>query len=438
MKNLIENKNQLINYILDGSKSREDYKIGIECESLLYNLKNFNALSYNEIKSVLESFNTSVWQPVYELDNVIGLQSSLGNISLEPAGQFEFSSNPCANNNDLNSFLNQYFNEVLPILANKQYAMVNLGFNPKFSPDQLPLMPKERYNTMYGYMPKVGSLGRSMMKSTCTLQANFDFSNEEDLKKKFRISMALQGIITAIYANSSIVNGVQSDYKSYRGHIWTDVDNKRAGLLDFVLDDNFSVEKYVDYALQIPMYFVQRDNKYVDVQNITFKDFLTFKYKFKDILPLVEDFSLHLSTLFPDVRLKTYLEVRGADVPDREYLMSLPALFTGLLYDKSSLDSAYDLIKDFKYDELHQLKIDVNKEGLQAKLYGKTVQDFALQIIEISTYGLKNRGLNEEVYLTPLHALVSEGENLSSKKLKMLNDNQGDVNKLINHLQIKN
>ncbi|MFL1780915.1 Glutamate--cysteine ligase GshA [Candidatus Hepatincolaceae symbiont of Richtersius coronifer] len=453
-KEHLTNKAQLINYILSGCKPKNTHKVGVEFESFLYNKADFTPVAYeysndeadggnqHNIKGILNAFDKKKWQPVIENGFIIGLAGATGAISLEPAGQFEYSSNPVSNLNDLNTLVQLYFKEVLPILEDKNIGIFTLGFNPKYDLKDLPLMPKDRYNFMYNYMPKVGSLGQRMMKQTCTLQTNMDFSSEDDLAKKFKASLYLQPLVAAMYANSPLINGKLSNYLTYRSQIWLDTDNQRSGLLPFAFTGDFNIEKYVDYALTVPMYFVKREDHYLKIPQITFQSFLSGEVKLKDnqgkeIIPILADFILHLSTLFPDVRLKTYIETRSADCPDQNYLLSLSALFVGLLYDDAALDNAYNLVNKWQYKDLMVLKQAIPTKGLELSLYGKSLKDINKEILALANLGLKNRNLGEETHLSTLTNLVNKEETLAQQKIELFNKLDQDINIFIENISIK-
>ncbi len=443
----ITKKNQLIDYIASGFKPKENFKVGLEFESFLINKKYMETLPYYHgyglqrpsIRSILRKFDHKKWKDVNEKHstNTIGLQSDIGNISLEPAGQFEYSSIPTKNLHELNKFTNEYFDELLPILQKQEVGIYNLGINPKFSLSELPLMPKERYEIMNNYMPRVGSMGRNMMRQTCTLQTNLDYKDEADLIKKIRVSMALQPLVGALFANSPIFEGKLTGDLSHRIRVWQNTDKDRSGLLKSVFNDDFNIEKYVDYAIMLPIYFLYRDSKYINIPHITFKDYMNGKYKFNNLTPIVDDFETHLSTVFPDIRLKTYLETRLADCPDKDYLITLSALFVGILYDDNALDSVYSVIKSWSYEELTQLKTDVITQGLNATFKDKKLIDITKEILAISKEGLTARGLGEEIYLSPLENLVIKGKTLAESKIELFENLGQNVDDFINAIIMK-
>ena len=439
---IITSKNQLIQYISDGFKSTQNSSVGIEFESFLYQKNDFTPIAYHSthkhagIADLLDGFDKSKWQKIMENHNAMGLESNIGNISLEPAGQFEFSSIPAKNIIELNNLTQSYFNEALPLLNKLNIGIYNLGYNPIYTKNQLQLMPKQRYDIMYNYMPKVGSLGQQMMKATTTVQTNLDYSSEADLAKKFRLSMALSPFITALFANSPFYENKISPYLSHRMNIWQDTDNKRSGLLKIAFEDNFSIEKYVDYALDVPMYFIYRDNKYVNISNITFKDYLIGTYKFNNNKPLLEDFVLHLSTLFPDVRLKNYLEIRSADCVDKDYLVSLSALFVGLFYNPTALNHAYDLIKEYSFEDINTLKKEVITKGIHAQIKNTPIKTILAEILNTSYQALLSNKLGEEVFVSNLIELLNSNKTLAEQKLDLYKALNGDMLALIKKISM--
>jgi glutamate--cysteine ligase len=286
-------------------------------------------------------------------------------------------------------------------------------------------MPKGRYKIMRAYMPKVGGYGHEMMFRTCTVQVNLDFGDEADMVKKFRVGLALQPVATALFANSPFREGRPSGFLSYRSQVWTDVDNARAGMLPWVFEDGMSFERYVDYALDVPMYFVYRDGNYVDVSGKSFRDFLARKIpEVKDIEPTMADWADHLTTIFPEVRLKKFLEMRGADGGSWRRICGLPALWTGIYYDQSALDAAWDLVKDWTAEERQSMRSAVPVLGFQTPLRKTNVGALAHEMLEISSAGLKRRaaedsaGMTEDGFLNPLRELVDRGYTRAEELLR--------------------
>lgn len=440
MKQYTPTKQNLIDYMESGFRAKNNYNVGIEFEVFLYNKNNYQPIEYSgntpTIQDLLQSYNKEFWLADYDNKHLVGLHSKIGNITLEPAGQLEFSSIPLANVNDIALANAKFFKETLSILKKQNIGMYALGLNPKHTLAELPLMPKSRYGFMDKYMQEVGTMGKNMMRQTCTVQTNLDYSSNTDLAKKFRVGMALAPIISAMYANSPLHNGKNTNYLSYRNKIWQNTDSSRAGFLQAAFNENFTIEKYVDYALNVPMYFLYRNKKHIKIPHITFGEYLSGKKKIANFIPNLEDFITHLATLFPHVRLKTYMEIRYTDCVDMPYLESLPALFVGLLYDDVSLDNIYNLVKNWSFQEVVNLQNEVIKQGLSVNFKGSTIQNIALEVLSIAEAGLKTRGLQEEVYLHPLIELIKSGKTLAEEKLTILASCNNDINKFIDKIAI--
>jgi glutamate--cysteine ligase len=347
--------------------------------------------------------------------NIIGLTQNGAALSLEPGGQFELSGAPVATIHETCAEVETHRHQVREVCAEIGAGCLGVGFAPTWTLAQVPVMPKGRYGIMKNYMPKVGGYGLEMMFRTCTVQANFDFGSEADMVKKFRVGLALQPVATALFANSPFREGRANGFLSYRSQIWTDVDNARAGMLPFVFEDGFGFERYVDYALDVPMYFVYRDGRYIDVAGKSFRDFLAHKIpELAGIEPTMSDWADHLTTIFPEVRLKRYLEVRGADGGTWRRICGLPALWTGIFYDSVSLDAAWDLVKDWTGEEREAMRAAVPKLAFKTPFRDTTVLALARQMLTIATAGLERRaaelgGRSEAGFLEPLQALVDRG-----------------------------
>ncbi|MDN5924385.1 MAG: glutamate--cysteine ligase, partial [Xanthomonadales bacterium] len=317
-------------------------------------------------------------------------------------------------------------------------GFIGMGFQPKWSRDEMPWMPKGRYAIMRRYMPTKGKLGLDMMKRTCTVQVNLDFADQADMVKKFRVALALQPVATALFADSPFTEGQPNGYLSYRSHIWTDTDPERTGMLDFVFDEGFGFERYVDYILDVPMYFVHRGDHYIDVAGHSFRDFMAGKLAaLPGERPSMSDWSDHLTTAFPEVRLKTFLEMRGADGGPWSRLCALPAFWVGLLYDATALDAAWDLVKDFSMAERHALRDGVPKEALKLPFRNGSVRDLAREAVQIAAHGLQRRarlnrhGADERIYLDPLIEIIDSGQTPAERKLELFHGPwQGSVDPL--------
>jgi glutamate--cysteine ligase len=382
------------------------------------------------------------WDPVLEQGNIIALQRQNcpkgGVISLEPGGQLELSGAPLETVHQTYEETRQHLIEVKEIGGELGIGFLGLGFSPKWTRSETPIMPKERYRIMTRYMPMVGKLGLDMMFRTATVQVNLDFCNEADMVKKLRVGLALQPIATSLFANSPFTEGKPNGFQSYRAEIWRDTDPNRTGMLPFAFEDGMGFERYVDYALEVPMYFVYRDGNYIDVAGASFRDFLAGKLSaLPGMRPTLEDWRDHLTTLFPDVRLKRFLEMRGADAGTLSALWALPALWVGLLYDEDTLDAAYALIKDWTSIERQALRDSVPRLGLATPFRKSGVLDIARQVVFLAETGLKRRrrldmkGNDESRALLPVIELLEQGRSPADLLLAdYKNDWKGNIDKV--------
>ena len=413
-------KAALIEYMAAGCKPRENWRIGTEHEKFPYHLDDLSPLTYDEengIRKVLEELQQFGWEPVYEGDNVIALRKDGGGtISLEPAGQLELSGDAVETIHQTCGEVTSHLQQVKTISRDMGIGFLGLGYRPIGEADDMQWMPKGRYKIMREYMPKRGTMGLEMMKSTCTVQVNLDFDSEETMVKMFRVSLALQPVATALWANSPFRHGKPSGFLSYRSHIWTDTDPDRCGTLPFVFEDGFGFERYVDYMLDVPMYFVYRDGKYLDASGLSFRNFMAGKLEIlPGEYPKMSDWVDHLSVAFPEVRLKQFLEMRGADGGPWARLCALPAFWVGLLYDDTALNAAYDLIRDWTQEEHDRLRAEVPVSALKTKFRNRTVREVALDALQISHGGLRARarmdsvGLDETHYIKPLFQIAESG-----------------------------
>ena len=353
MKNFLS-KDILISRFSQGCKSKQDWRIGTEHEKFGFRKNDLRPIIFEDIQKIfIDLSNKYSWEKVLENKKIIELRKNGASITLEPGGQIELSGAPFKNLFQTCREVNQHHDELNEICKNYEIEFMGIGVLPKWNMDDLKIMPKERYKIMQKYMKKVGEKGLDMMMRTTTIQANFDFSSESDMVKKFRISQSIQPLIIALYANSPFIDGKLTDYLSFRSHIWTKTDIDRCGLLSFVHEEDFSFERYVDYLLDVPMYFIVRNNKYIDMKGITFRDFLGGTTKITDEYdPKIEDWELHITTVFPEVRLKSFLELRGADGGPWSRVCALPAFWTGILYDEVSLDKVYSLIESWNFNDI--------------------------------------------------------------------------------------
>ena len=415
----LTSKQELVDHLADGCKPPDLWRIGTEHEKFAFRLEDLRPLPYegeHGIGAVLEGLRRFGWEPVREGANVIALTRGSANITLEPGGQLELSGAPLETVHQTCAEVDEHLTQVKTVAADHGVAFLGLGFNPKWRRDDVPWMPKGRYAIMRRYMPTKGNLGLDMMLRTCTVQVNLDFQTEADMVRKFRTSLALQPVATALWANSPFVEGKPSGYLSYRSHIWTDTDPDRTGMLSFVFDDGMGFERYVDYALNVPMYFVYRDGRYIDVAGVSFRDFMEGRLEaLPGERPTPGDWADHLTTIFPEVRLKRYLEMRGADGGPWRRLCALPGYWVGLLYDGVALDAAWDLVKDWTIEEHESLRSMVPRLGLKTPFRGGTVQDLALATLDIARDGLKRRnrldrhGRDESIYLATLDSIARSG-----------------------------
>ena len=417
---IITHRDQLIASFAKGEKPPERWRIGTEHEKFVYAFKDHHAPSYDEkggIHDLLMALTEFGWKPVMEGDHVIALSGADGSVSLEPAGQFELSGAPLENLHQTCTETGRHLEQVLKIGETFGIGFLGLGMWPDKTRGELPIMPKGRYAIMLRHMPRVGTMGLDMMLRTCTIQVNLDYQTEADMVKKFRVGLALQPLATALFANSPFTEGKPNGFLSYRSHIWSDTDPARTGMLPFVFEDGFGYERYADYALNVPMYFVYRDGKYIDAAGLSFKDFLAGKLSvLPGELPTIDDWNDHLSTAFPEVRLKSFLEMRGADGGPWNRICALPAFWVGLLYDQGALDAAWELVKHWTMDEREALRSSVPRLGLDAPIPGGTLRDIAGKVVDISHAGLAARGRldaggsNETGFLDPLHEIVRSGK----------------------------
>ena len=416
-------KKDLIRYFYEGIKNKNQLKIGVEHEKFILKKDSLKPLTYNEEGGIRDIFLNLIdlgWSPVVEGDKktIIAVKRGLQFITLEPGGQIELSGQPFENIHQNCTENANYLKELKSLSIKFDFILLGLGVEPSLSLGDFPWMPKERYSIMKKYMPKVGKLGQHMMQRSCTSQVNFDYFSEEDMIKKFRLLLNFEAIGTAIFANSPFDRGKPSKYKSLRSHFWHHTDKDRTGIIPFVFDENFNFETYTQYALSIPMYFVKRRGRYIDMTSFTFNDFLNQNKKFDEHIgePIMSDWIDHLSTLFPQVRLKQYLEIRSMDACSWDMICSPAAFWTGLLYDEESLNKAFNLMHDWTHEERLFLNLDVPKNGLNTKFRDITVLDIAKKLLEISEEGLKKRGnlssdqkYDETYYLKNIRKNINKG-----------------------------
>ncbi len=426
----IADRRELVAYLEAGCKPRSDWRIGTEHEKFGYTHDDMRPLPYEGergIRALLEGLAARFdWQPLSEQGLPIALKKGGANVTLEPGGQLELSGAPVKTLHATCSEVNQHLDQVRTVAEPLGIGMLGVGFQPKWRRDEIPWMPKGRYRIMRDYMPKKGKLGLDMMLRSCTIQVNLDFSSEAMMVQMFRVALALQPVATALFANSPFTEGKPNGYLSYRSHIWTDTDPDRCGMLPFVFEDGMGFERYVDHALDVPMYFVYRDGRYIDASGQSFRDFLDGRLPaLPGELPTLADWNDHLTTLFPEVRLKRFLEMRGADGGPWRSLCALPALWVGLLYHQPTLDEAWDLVKDWTIEELAYLRAETPRSGLGTPFRGGRVHDVARRVFDLAAAGLGARaeedwsGQDERQYLTALRPVVESGRTPAEEKLEL-------------------
>ncbi len=421
---LVQSRDDLVGWIAEGSKPASAWRIGTEHEKIVFRTDDHRPVPYEGprgIRAILEALISRFgWEPIMEGDNIIALKWPKGEtpptVSLEPGGQFELSGAPLADVHGVGAETQSHLDQVQAIGRDLGIGFLGIGFSPVWTLEETPRMPKQRYGVMTRYMPTVGKRGLDMMYRTATIQVNLDFGDEADMVKKLRVSLALQPIATAIFASSPFTEGRPNGFLSMRSEVWRDTDPGRTGMLPFVFEPGMGFERYVDYALDVPMYFVYRDGKYIDVAGASFRDFLNGKLPaLPGERPTVADWSDHLTTLFPEVRMKRFLEMRGADGGRWRRICALPALWTGLLYDSAALEAAWSLVKDWSAEERQALRNEVPRTALKTPFRKGLVLDVAREAVQIAASGLKARrrlnpqGSDERVFLEPVEAIVASG-----------------------------
>ena len=442
----VGSKADLIGWIAAGSKPKSQWRIGTEHEKFLFHTDTLASVPYEGprgVRALMEALIAKFgWQAIIEGENIIALKRPAGepggNISLEPGGQFELSGAPLATMHEVGAETQEHLDQVMAVSGELGIGMLGLGFTPKARRDEVPRMPKQRYGVMTRYMPQVGKGGLDMMYRTATIQVNLDFADEADMVKKLRVSLALQPIATALFASSPFTEGRPNGFKSMRSEVWRDTDRNRTGMLPFVFEPGMSFERYADYALDVPMYFVYRDGRYTDVAGASFREFLDGRLpQLPGVRPTLDDWSDHLTTLFPEVRMKRFLEMRGADGGRWRRICALPAFWVGLLYDQAALDAAWDLVKDWSAGERQDLRDAVPKAALAARFRKTSVQEIARQAVAISRGGLARRrklnasGRDEAIFIEPVAEIAESGRTIADDLLARYNGAwAGDIDKV--------
>jgi len=439
---VVHKKDELEAFFHDAAKGREQWRIGTEYEKVGIDRDTGRAIPYfgpRGVEAILHGLVEDYsWEPVEEEGHIIALKSSKHAITLEPGGQIELSGEPCEDIHCSNVEFTQHIRELLEVADRFNVAFLGLGMQPFSSVQEIQWVPKRRYAIMGPYMAQVGTLGHRMMKQTATVQANIDFSDEKDAMAKFRTGMGLAPVLAGLFANSPISDGEINDFKTFRGHIWTRTDKDRCGLLEFAFSSEATFERYVDYALDVPMYLIVRDGQYVNMTGTPFRHFLRYGYRGEPAT--MEDWRLHLTTLFPEVRLKHYMEFRSVDSQPPELMPAMPAMIKGIFYDADCLDGAWDLVKGWSFDERMAVYHDAHRHGLAARVRRYTLIDLAKELIDIAWEGLKRQrnlnkgGEDETKFLKPLRDLVEEGQCPADLILsKWQGEFQHDVRRLIDY-----
>ena len=418
----IERRDELVEWIAQGAKPKAQFRIGTEHEKFGFTLEGHRPVPYEGsrgIRALLEGMEHLLgWQPIMEGENVIGLLDVTGGgaITLEPGGQFELSGAQLETVHQTSRELMAHLAQVREVAQPLRIGFLGIGMTPSWSRADMPKMPKGRYKIMTAYMPKVGKRGLDMMYRTCTVQTNLDFSSEVDMVKKLRVSIALQPVATALFANSPFTEGKPNGFLSFRAEIWRDTDKDRTGMLPWAFEPGMGFERWVDYALDVPMYFVKHDDEYVDVAGQSFRDLMAGKLPgMPGARATISDWANHVSTIFPEVRLKRYLEMRGADSGPLPNLLALSALWVGILYDDASLDAAWDLVEHWTAEDRQELRDTVPREGLAAKVHGRTVFEVAVDVLKLARAGLARRkrldisGQDETRFLEPVEDRLARG-----------------------------
>ncbi|MEM7240747.1 MAG: glutamate--cysteine ligase [Pseudomonadota bacterium] len=441
---LIEHEDQLAEYLESGCKPKADWRIGTEHEKFGYCVDTHKPIPYageRSIKAVLEGLRDRFgWQPIEEAGNIIGLQKDGANVSLEPGGQLELSGAPLETIHETCDEVNQHLREVQEVADAIGCRFIGLGAAPDWTHDQMPMMPKGRYRLMTDYMGRVGTHGTQMMYRTCTVQVNLDFASEADMVKKMRVALALQSVATALFANSPFFEGKPNGHKSWRSRIWRDLDAARTGTLPFFFEEGMGFQRYVDYALDVPMYFVYRNGNYVDALGQSFRDFLKGDLPaLPGEKPTLSDWADHLTTIFPEARIKKFMEMRGADGGPWRRICALPAFWVGICYDDEALDGAWDLAKDWDTEMREGLRVVASEQGLAAEFGGVKMMDLALEMVNLSRLGLSKRARagvggmvpDETHFLNALEESLESGQTPADELLgKYHGEWAGDLSKI--------
>ena len=438
-------REDLILDLAQGCKPREKFRIGVEHEKFIFDSRTLNRVPYEEgIEKILQGLEDLGWVGLFENAHLIALQKGEAFVSLEPGGQLELSGAPLSSLHETSAELQRYLKELQKVMSPLGFIAVGIGTDPLSKREDIPWMPKERYGIMRDYMPLKGQHGLDMMTATCTVQVNLDFSSEQDMVRKFRVGLALQPLATALFAHSSLTRGRPNGFQSFRRFIWKHTDPDRCGFLRFVFEESMGFERYVDYMLEVPLYFVRRAGHFINVAGHSFKDFLEGKLQgLEGEFPTLEDWNDHLTVAFPEVRLKKYLEMRGADGGLADHIQALPAFWTGLLYDEQALEATYALIKEWSFQEIKTLYDQVDVQGLATKVKGQTLKEVAQVCLKWTREGLQRRALkdaqgqDESWYLGYLDEVIASGKTAADHALDLFHRLQGDPQKLLEAFRFK-
>ncbi|WP_279480625.1 glutamate--cysteine ligase [Aureimonas sp. SK2] len=445
----IRSADELVDHIREGEKPADAFRIGTEHEKFGFYAEDLSPVPYEGdrgIRALLDGMGAlSGWEPILDEGRIIGLAgaSGQGAISLEPGGQFELSGAPLETLHETCRETGRHLSDLRQVADPLGIRFLGAGSSPLWSLAETPVMPKSRYAIMARYMPKVGTRGLDMMFRTATIQVNLDFASEADMRAKMQVGMRLQAVASALFANSPFTEGKPNGLVSWRSDVWSDVDNRRSGLLPFVFEEGFGYRDYVEWALDVPMYFVMRQGRYHDATDVTFRQFLdgALRGRVDSPEPNMGDWANHLSTLFPDVRLKRFIEMRGADGGPWRGICALPAFWTGLLYDGAALAEAQTLTRDIDVAEAARLRAEVPKTGLSTRFRDGTVLDLARRALDISRRGLAARarlneeGLDETIFLAPLEDILARGETAAEGLLRLYRGAWGGrIDPLFEHL----
>ena len=436
----IRSARQLADYLNAGCKPSSEFTIGTEHEKFGFRIDDLSSPPYEPggIRATLEGIAASGWEPILDHGNPIGLKRGGASVSLEPAGQLELSGDMLADLHQTAAEFQAHFADVRAVAEPLGLGFAPLGFHPTQTRAAMPWMPKSRYAIMRRYMPQVGSMGLDMMTRTCTVQVNLDFGSEADMAAKLKVSLALQPIATALFANSPFVEGKPSGFLSARANVWTDTDNQRSGMPHLMFAENFGFERYVEWVLDVPMYFVMRDGEMIDLAGHSFRQFIAGSLGNTRVgEATIGDFADHLTTVFTDVRLKRFLEMRGADAGRPDMMVAQSALWVGLLYDDAALAAAGELVRRHPWSVYEGLRPLVARHALDAPLGSGSVRDVAREMVSIAEAGLKGRGRrdkdgqDESIHLAPLHEIVNGGLTQGEYWLSRFNgDWHGDVTRI--------